>query len=78
MALLLTSLRANNKNKTLVFVLEEADLFCTHHNQSLLYNLFDLAHGNEVIAKQTFEAICLFIFALFPEFGVCAGRDTAF
>lgn len=48
MALLLTSLRANDKEKALIFILEEADLFCTHHNQSLLYNLFDLAHKNEV------------------------------
>jgi origin recognition complex subunit 4 len=48
MALLLSSLRANDKEKALIFILEEADLFCTHHNQSLLYNLFDLAHRNEV------------------------------
>jgi len=48
MALLLSSLKANDKEKALIFILEEVDLFCNHHNQLLLYNLFDLAHRNEV------------------------------
>ncbi len=28
-----------------MFVLEEFDLFCAHHNQTLLYNLFDIAQS---------------------------------
>ncbi len=30
---------------SVVFVLEEFDLFCAHHNQTLLYNLFDIAQS---------------------------------
>ncbi|XP_059473129.1 origin recognition complex subunit 4 [Neocloeon triangulifer] len=47
MALLLSTLNKADHEKALVFILEEVDLFCNHHNQSLLYNLFDLAHRNE-------------------------------
>ncbi|CAB3365642.1 Hypothetical predicted protein [Cloeon dipterum] len=47
MALILSSLQNSDQKKALIFILEEMDLFCNHHNQSLLYNLFDLAHKNE-------------------------------
>lgn len=30
---------------SVIFVLEEFDLFCAHHNQTLLYNLFDIAQS---------------------------------
>lgn len=29
----------------MIFIVEEIDLFCTHHNQTLLYNLFDVAQS---------------------------------
>lgn len=31
--------------KSLIFIIEEFDLFCAHHNQTLLYNLFDVAQS---------------------------------
>ena len=31
----------DKQSKSIVFVLEEFDLFCEHHNQTLLYDLFD-------------------------------------
>lgn len=34
-----------SKSKSIVFILEEFDLFCAHHNQTLLYNLFDVAQS---------------------------------
>ncbi len=41
---LLQCLRGGGRNsKPVVFVLEEFQLFCAHHNQTLLYNLFDVA-----------------------------------
>ena len=42
---LLSSLKRGdpNNSKPIVFVLEEFHLFCSHHNQTLLYNLFDMA-----------------------------------
>jgi origin recognition complex subunit 4 len=47
---LFDSLKAGNKeqSKAVIFVLEEFDLFCDHHNQSLLYNLFDVAQSQRV------------------------------
>jgi len=36
------------KSKSIIFVLEEFDLFCTHHNQTLLYNLFNVAQSAQV------------------------------
>lgn len=29
----------------MIFIIEEFDLFCAHHNQTLLYNLFDVAQS---------------------------------
>lgn len=41
---LLQSLRSGGADsKPIVFILEEFHLFCNHHNQTLLYNLFDIA-----------------------------------
>lgn len=31
--------------RRLIFIIEEFDLFCAHHNQTLLYNLFDVAQS---------------------------------
>lgn len=46
LAFLLACLKAGNKkSKSVVFILEEFDLFCTHHNQTLLYNLFDVSQS---------------------------------
>lgn len=46
LAFLLACLKAGNKkSKSVVFIMEEFDLFCTHHNQTLLYNLFDVSQS---------------------------------
>lgn len=47
LSFLLTALRSGDRVavKTVVFVLEEFDLFCEHKNQTLLYNLFDVAQS---------------------------------
>ncbi|CAG2069063.1 unnamed protein product, partial [Timema podura] len=47
LAYLLQCLKSGHKghSKSVIFVLEEFDLFCGHHNQTLLYNLFDVAQS---------------------------------
>nr|XP_023016496.1 origin recognition complex subunit 4 isoform X2 [Leptinotarsa decemlineata] len=47
MAFLLACLRTGQKHtsKSVIFILEEFDLFCSHHNQTLLYNLFDVSQS---------------------------------
>nr|CAD7453216.1 unnamed protein product [Timema tahoe] len=47
LAYLLQCLKSGHKghSKSIIFVLEEFDLFCGHHNQTLLYNLFDIAQS---------------------------------
>eukprot|EP00095_Tigriopus_kingsejongensis_P012681 maker-scaffold22_size673200-snap-gene-3.26 protein:Tk12681 transcript:maker-scaffold22_size673200-snap-gene-3.26-mRNA-1 annotation:"origin recognition complex subunit 4" len=47
---LLASLKAGNQqsSKPVIFVLDQFDLFCEHHNQTLLYNLFDTAQSRAV------------------------------
>lgn len=46
LAFLLDCLKAGNKkSKSVVFILDEFDLFCAHHNQTLLYNLFDVSQS---------------------------------
>ncbi|KAJ9598651.1 hypothetical protein L9F63_010666 [Diploptera punctata] len=44
---LLQCLKSGNKekSKSIIFILDEFDLFCSHHNQTLLYNLFDIAQS---------------------------------
>ncbi|GFY79688.1 origin recognition complex subunit 4 [Trichonephila inaurata madagascariensis] len=42
--LLLAALKSGTKeSKSVLFVLDNFELFCTHKNQNLLYNLFDIA-----------------------------------
>lgn len=45
LAFLLACLKSGDrhKSKSCIFILEEFDLFCSHHNQTLLYNPFDVA-----------------------------------
>lgn len=44
---LLNSLRSGNgrQSKAILFILDQFELFTTHHNQTLLYNLFDVAQS---------------------------------
>lgn len=47
LAFLLECLKSGDrmKSKSVVFTLEEFDLFCGHSNQTLIYNLFDVAQS---------------------------------
>ncbi|RLU23154.1 hypothetical protein DMN91_005432 [Ooceraea biroi] len=47
---LLDCLKSGDKkrSKPIIFVLDEFDLFCGHHKQTLLYNLFDVAQSAQV------------------------------
>ncbi|XP_067630466.1 origin recognition complex subunit 4 [Eurosta solidaginis] len=46
LAFLLACLKSGDKrSKSVIFILEEFDLFCAHHNQTLLYNLFDVSQS---------------------------------
>ncbi|CAD7014427.1 origin recognition complex subunit 4 [Ceratitis capitata] len=46
LAFLLACLKSGNKrSKSVIFILDEFDLFCAHHNQTLLYNLFDVSQS---------------------------------
>lgn len=47
LAFLLACLRTGKQEntKSVIFILDEFDLFCAHHNQTLLYNLFDVAQS---------------------------------
>lgn len=47
LAFLLDCLRSGNRkqSKSVIFVLDEFDLFCGHTNQTLIYNLFDVAQS---------------------------------
>lgn len=47
LAFLLDCLKSGNnrKSKSIIFILDDFDLFCAHHNQTLLYNLFDVAQS---------------------------------
>lgn len=50
LSFLLDCLKSGDKkrSKPVIFVLDEFDLFCGHHNQTLLYNLFDVAQSSQV------------------------------
>lgn len=50
LAFLLTCLKSGHRetSKSLIFILEEFDLFCMHSNQTLLYNLLDMIHNAEI------------------------------
>lgn len=45
LSFLLTSLKAGRDRQRLIFIIENFELFCAHHNQALLYNLFDVAQS---------------------------------
>ncbi|KAF5278043.1 hypothetical protein FQR65_LT15815 [Abscondita terminalis] len=47
LAFLLACLKTGSKEtaKSVIFILDEFDLFCSHHNQTLLYNLFDVSQS---------------------------------
>lgn len=47
LAFLLDCLKSGDKkqSKSVIFVLEEFDYFCSHSNQTLIYNLFDVAQS---------------------------------
>ena len=49
LSFLLLSLKSGNRNfsKSTIFILGEFDLFCLHHNQTLLYNLFDISQSSQ-------------------------------
>lgn len=42
---LLSCLKAGRSSQRLIFIIDEFDLFCAHHKQTLLYNLFDVAQS---------------------------------
>ncbi|XP_011312186.1 origin recognition complex subunit 4 [Fopius arisanus] len=46
---LLECLKSGDKKRTkpCIFILDEFDLFCAHQNQTLLYNLFDVAQSSQ-------------------------------
>lgn len=47
LAFLLDCLKSGDrlKTKSVIFILEEFDLFCEHANQTLIYNLFDISQS---------------------------------
>lgn len=47
LAFLLDCLKSGDRthSKSIIFVLDEFDLFCAHGNQTLIYNLFDVAQS---------------------------------
>ncbi|XP_015602617.1 origin recognition complex subunit 4 [Cephus cinctus] len=47
LSFLLECLKSGDKkrSKPVIFILDEFDLFCAHHNQTLLYNLFDVTQS---------------------------------
>lgn len=47
---LLESLKSSDRKKTksIIFIMDEFDLFCQHKNQTLLYNLFDVCQSAQV------------------------------
>lgn len=50
LSFLLASLKTgdSSSSKPIIFVLDEFDIFCSHKNQTLLYNLFDVAQSRAV------------------------------
>lgn len=47
LAFLLACLKTGQREttKSVIVILEDFDLFCDHHNQTLLYNLFDVSQS---------------------------------
>lgn len=60
---LLNCLKTGEKHtsKSVIFIIDEFDLFCSHHNQTLLYNLFDISQSAQapicIIGKNVFMLI---------------------
>ena len=55
------------QSKSVVFVLDEFDLFAQHHNQTLLYNLFDVAQSAQApicVVGLTTRLVRFFFFLL--------------
>lgn len=49
LAFILSCLKSGSRtSKSLIFVIEEFDMFCNHNNQTLLYNLFDMTHNSSI------------------------------
>ena len=47
--LILATLRSGDReDRSVLIILEEFDLFTHHHNQTLLYNLFDISQSKSV------------------------------
>lgn len=63
LAFLLACLRTGERktSKSVIFILEEFDLFCAHHNQTLLYNLFDVSQSAQapicVLGKKNYISL---------------------
>ncbi|XP_049853220.1 origin recognition complex subunit 4 isoform X2 [Schistocerca gregaria] len=58
LSFLLESLKSGNKrSKSVIFVIDEFDLFCNRENQSLIYSLFDVAQAAhfQVISRLSVE-----------------------
>jgi len=52
----------DDRSKSVVFILDEFDLFALHHNQTLLYNLFDVAQSAQApicVVGLTTRLVCL-------------------
>ncbi|XP_013785091.1 origin recognition complex subunit 4-like [Limulus polyphemus] len=48
LAFLLQALKCGSQEcKSLIFIIEEFDLFCYHKNQTLIYNLFDIVQSSQ-------------------------------
>ena len=61
--LVLGALRSGDKyTQSVIVLLEEFDLFAHHHNQTLLYNLFDLSQSGFVpmmVVGVTSRLVCI-------------------
>ena len=66
LAFLLESLKSGGAKTSapIVFVLDHFELFCHHHNQTLLYNLFDIAQTQ--VHKRWNVIFCVIKFHCFP------------
>lgn len=50
LSFLLSCLKSGQRetSKSLLFIIEEFDMFCNHSNQTLLYNLLDMTHNSPI------------------------------
>ena len=71
---LCTGCVGGEQSKSVVFVLDEFDLFAQHHNQTLLYNLFDVAQSAQApvcVIGLTTRLVCLFYVSVCLKAPVC-------